>query len=247
MQHGSKTLSSFGGSVESSRGVGTCTKPHGSWQLWAHGPLLVGDPDKFLSLVGEHAHFIASPDLLPLGRIHLSAWERLRSHLESVGSPVLAEVERMLGGGPLKWEAAIENLVVNQGLDDVLDKYFKGSAYTASHFVGLTDSTPTPAAGDTMASHAGWSEVTAYTEGARQSLVLGSVSGQSVDNSASKAVFSINATVTVGGAFLCTNSTKGGTGGTLYSVGAFSGGDKSLGSGDSLSVQGTFTQADDGV
>lgn len=48
-------------------------------------------------------------------------------------------------------------------------------------------------------------------------------------------------------AFLCTNSTKGGTAGTLYSVGAFSGGDKSLGSGDSLSVQGTFTQADDGV
>jgi len=67
MQHGSKTLSSFGGSVESSRGVGTCTKAHGSWRLWAHGPLLVGDPDKFLSLVGEHAHFIASLDLLQLG------------------------------------------------------------------------------------------------------------------------------------------------------------------------------------
>jgi hypothetical protein len=162
---------------------------------------LAGDPEKFLSLVGEHAYFIASPDLLQLGRIHLSTWERLRSHLQSVGSPVLSEVERMLGGGLLKWEAAIENLVVNQGLDDVLDKYFKASAYTASHFVGLTDSTPTPAAGDTMAAHAGWTEVTAYTEGTRQSLVLGAVSGQSVDNSASKAVFSINATVTVGGAF----------------------------------------------
>ena len=56
-----------------------------------------------------------------------------------------------------------------------------------------------------------------------------------------------NATVTVGGAFLSTNSTKGGSTGTLYSVGHFSGGDKSLGSGDSLSVQGAFTQADDGV
>lgn len=141
MQHGSKTLSSFGGSVESRRGVGTCTKAHGSWRLWAHDSLLVGDPDKFLTLVGQHAHFISSPDLLQLGRIHLSTWARLGSHLESVGSPVLTEVERMLGGGLLKWEAAIENLLVNQGLDDVLDKYFKGSAYTASHFVGLADST----------------------------------------------------------------------------------------------------------
>jgi hypothetical protein len=33
----------------------------------------------------------------------------------------------------------------------------------------------------------------------------------------------------------------------LFQPAPLSGGDKSLGSGDSLSVQGTFTQADDGV
>ncbi|GAG46997.1 unnamed protein product, partial [marine sediment metagenome] len=35
---------------------------------------------------------------------------------------------------------------------------------------GLTDGTPTPAAGDTMASHGGWTEVVAYDEGVRQTL-----------------------------------------------------------------------------
>jgi hypothetical protein len=146
--------------------------------------------------------------------------------------------------GNKKWEETIDNLVTNEGLNDVLDKYLKGSAYTASFFVGLTDSTPTPAAGDTMASHAGWAEVTAYTEGTREALTLGTVSGQSVDNSASKASFSINADTTViGGGFVTTNSTKGGSTGTLYSVAAFTAADKSLDNGDTLNVTVTATSA----
>lgn len=146
--------------------------------------------------------------------------------------------------GNLKWRDENHNTVVNVGLDDVLDKYFKGSTYTAAFYVGLTDGTPTVAAGDTMSSHAGWAEVTAYTEGARQTLTLGSVSSQSVSNTASKATFSINANTTViGGAFLCTNSTKGGTSGTLYGAAALSAGDKSLDSGDTLQVTVTLTAA----
>ncbi len=145
--------------------------------------------------------------------------------------------------GKLKWKETVFNLVVNAGLDDSLDKHLKGSSYTAAWYVGLTDGTPTVAAGDTMASHAGWTEITAYSEGVRQTLTLGSVSGQSVDNSASKAVFSINGSTTVGGVFLATNSTKGGSSGTLYGGGAFAGGDKSVGSGDTLNVTTTLTAA----
>ena len=129
--------------------------------------------------------------------------------------------------GKLKWREVVWNTVVNVGLDDVLDKYFKGSTYTAAHYVGLTDSTPTVAAGDTMASHAGWTEIQTYSEAVRQTLTLGTVSSQSVDNSASKAVFSINGTATVGGAFVTTNNTKGGTTGTLYGAAAFTAGDRS--------------------
>lgn len=152
-------------------------------------------------------------------------------------------VEAFDSEGNLKWSDEFDNLVTDAGVNDVLDKYFKGSTYTAAHYVGLTDGTPTPAAGDTMASHAGWVEVTDYAEATREALVLGAVAAKSVDNSASKASFAINATVTVGGAFVTTVSTKGGSTGTLYGVGAFTGGDRSLVSGDTLNVTVTLTGA----
>lgn len=158
------------------------------------------------------------------------------------GLRVHYHVEALDKDGKLKWEDDFFNLVVTAGLNDSLDKHLKGSAYTAAWYVGLTDGTPTPAAGDTMASHAGWTEVTAYTEGTREVLTLGSVSAGSVDNSASKASFSINANgTTIGGAFVTDTSTKGGATGILYGVGAFTAGDKTLDSGDTLNVTVTLT------
>lgn len=125
--------------------------------------------------------------------------------------------------GQVKWEETIENLTVNTGLADMLSKYWKGSAYSAAFYVGLKGS-GTIAAGDTMASHAGWTEVTGYSQGARPALTFGAVTGTttaSVDNSASPAAFGINATVTVAGAFITTDSTKGGTAGTLIGASDF--------------------------
>lgn len=166
---------------------------------------------------------------------------------DSIGGRTLRthfKVECLDKDGNVKWTEEFTNLVVNEGLDDSLDKHLKGSAYTAAWYVGLTDGTPTPAAGDTMASHAGWAEVTAYSEGARQTLTLGTVSGQSVDNSGSPAAFTINAgSTTVGGCFITSNSTKGGTTGTLYGVGAFTEGDRTLASSDTLNVTVTLTAA----
>lgn len=143
--------------------------------------------------------------------------------------------------GNLKWTDEARNLVVTEGLNDSLDKHLKGSSYTAAWYVGLTGASPSPAAGDTMSSHSGWTELTSYSESARPSLVLGTVSGGSVDNSANKAQFSISASGTVGGAFVVSNSTKGGTTGVLYGVGAFSGGNRSVASGDTLRVTVTCT------
>lgn len=159
----------------------------------------------------------------------------------TVGMSTRYEVECIGPDGTVKWRDGFTNLVVTAGRNDLLDKYFQGSTYTAAHYVGLTDGTPTFDAADTMSSHAGWVEVTDYSEGTREALTLGSVSAGSVDNSASKAQFSINGTATVGGAFVATNSTKGGTSGTLYGGGAFSGGDKSVTSGDTLNVTVTLT------
>jgi len=153
------------------------------------------------------------------------------------------EIECHGPDGQLKWRETIENLVTTEGLNDILDKYLKGSTYTAAWYVGLTSGTPTVAAGDTMSSHAGWTEIADYSESVRQTLTLGSVSGGSVSNTASKATFSINGTVTIGGAFVVSVSTKSGSTGVLYGAGAFTGGNKSASSGDSLTVTVTLTAA----
>jgi hypothetical protein len=63
-----------------------------------------------------------------------------------------------------------------------------------------------------------------------------------ISNSASVAVFSINGTVTVAGAFLTSNNTKGGTTGILFSASDFqSPGDRAVVSGDTLNVTYQFS------
>lgn len=159
-----------------------------------------------------------------------------------IGFSTHYDIECFDSEGNLKWIESFDNLVVNTGLDDNLDKYFKGSAYTAAFYVGLSDGTPTIAAADTLASHVGWVTVTPYSDVNDPTLSLGTVATQSVDNSASKAVFNINATATVGGAFLKDNNTKGSAVGLLYGVGAFAA-DKAVTSGDTLNVTITLTAA----
>ena len=93
-----------------------------------------------------------------------------------------------------------------------------------------------------MASHSSWSELAGYTQSTRPALSLGTVASQSVDNSASKGTFSVNATATVAGAFLSTDNTKSGTSGTLYGVVDF-GSSRAVISGDTLEVTVTLTSA----
>jgi hypothetical protein len=149
--------------------------------------------------------------------------------------------------GNHKWTAKSPNLVVNVGLADMNDKYFSGSGYSATWYLGLygAASSNNPAAGDTMASHAGWTEVTDYSQSTRPAATFGSatVADPSViNNSGSVAVFSINNTVTVGGAFLTSNNTKGGTTGILFSASDFQApGDRNVVSGDTLNVTYQFS------
>ena len=149
--------------------------------------------------------------------------------------------------GNLKWEAETPNLVVNGGLQDMNAKYFTGSSYTATWYIGLygAGASNNPAAGDTMASHAGWTEITPYSNATRPTATFGTptTANPSVaTNSASPAVFTINATATVGGAFLTSNNTKGGTTGILFSAADFSApGDRVVASGDTLNVSYTFS------
>jgi hypothetical protein len=148
--------------------------------------------------------------------------------------------------GRLKWTDEFHNIVVTAGLNDSLDKHFKGSNYTAAWYVGLLSATPTVDPTDTMASHDGWTEVAAYDEAVRQTLTLGSISGGSVSNTAAKAVFTISTDSTdIGGAFISNGSAKatdsGYNTGVLYGAGAFTQGNKSLDDGDTLTVTVTLT------
>jgi hypothetical protein len=149
--------------------------------------------------------------------------------------------------GNLKWREDNDNLVVNVGLQDMNTKYFSGSSYTAAWYIGLygAGASNTPAAGDTMSSHAGWTENTTYSNATRPQAVFGTATTANpsvISNSASVAVFNINGTTTVGGAFLVSNSTKGGTTGTLFSASDFqSPGDRAVVNGDTLNVTYQFS------
>lgn len=149
--------------------------------------------------------------------------------------------------GNLKWDSETHNLVVNGGLQDMNAKYFTGSSYTAAWYLGVYGAAASnnPAAGDTMASHAGWTEVTAYSESTRPACTFGTptTADPSVaTNSASPATFSVNGTTVIGGAFLTTNNTKGGTTGVLFSAGDFAApGDRSVVAGDTLTLTYTFS------
>ena len=150
--------------------------------------------------------------------------------------------------GILKWSAEESNLVVNVGL-----QYMAGTALTSTTqittwYVGLygAGASNTPAAGDTMSSHIGWTEVTPYS-GARPTATFAAATNANpsvVTNSASPASFAITSTQTVGGAFLVSNSTAGGSTGTLFSAADFqSPGDRNVVSGDTLNVTYTFSLA----
>lgn len=150
----------------------------------------------------------------------------------------------------LKWEDEFDNLVTTQGKNDLLDKYFKGSSYTAAWYVSLIDADTNwsaVAAGDTAAQingSNGWDEAATtnatYSNANRVTLTLGTPSAGSVDNSASTADFTINATNSIKGAFVISNNTKDGTTGILYSAGAFAA-DRAVVNGDTLKVTITLT------
>ena len=147
--------------------------------------------------------------------------------------------------GQLKWEASSPNLVVNQGLKDMNDKYFSGAAYTATWFIGLITgpgSGTTFAAADTLASHAGWTEYTDYS-GNRGAITFGAatLADPSVITNGTAVQFNITgAGGTVAGAFLASVAT--GTSGILFSESDFQApGDRAVVSGDVLNVTYQFS------
>jgi hypothetical protein len=146
--------------------------------------------------------------------------------------------------GQKKWEDTFHNLVVNEGLQDLNNKYFKGVTYSAAWYLGLITgpgSGTTYIAGDTLATHTGWTEFTNYS-GNRKAVTFGTptlADPSVISNSASPSSFTITGGGgTVAGAFLTNVDT--GTSGILFSEGDFTGGDKVVAAGDTVNVTYTF-------
>lgn len=151
--------------------------------------------------------------------------------------------------GKLKWKDTIDNLITTVGKNFILDTVLAGSAYTVTGpYLGLISNvsyTTGPAVGDTMSSHGGWTEAGAtnaptYTS-PRKTAVFNAASGGSkaLSSNLSFAITS-GTNVIIKGAFLVLGtgavSTIDNTSGTLFSAGTFSGGDKTVSNGDTLTV-----------
>lgn len=132
------------------------------------------------------------------------------------------------------WDS--HNLVVNQGLNHVLDVALHGSTQTATWYIGVFEGNYQPLATDTAATIvASSTECTAYTEGIRQIYNEAAAASQVTTNVASKATFTFNATKTIYGAFLSSVSTLSATTGVLLAADK-AGTAKSVTSGDQLLI-----------
>lgn len=123
------------------------------------------------------------------------------------------------------WEHNGPNGITNEGMHYVLEVAFRSDAMSpvaqlAPWAAGLIDdaSFTAVAAGDTMASHAGWIEATQYTEADRQTLAFGAAAARAITAQVS---FTMNATKTIRGLFITSDDTKSGTTGTLFSTALF--------------------------
>ena len=150
--------------------------------------------------------------------------------------------------GAVKWEDDIYNMVVNTGKQTIMTGYLTNAAQGAV-VMGLVgnngSSTTTIALTDTQASHTGWYEVGAANapaySGTRKTPAFGTAtsSGSTTTIATSATVtFSMTSSGTVTGAFINVGGTSAidNTTGTLFSAGTFTGGSKSVNSGDTLNV-----------
>jgi hypothetical protein len=162
------------------------------------------------------------------------------SFIETANAEGVYTVTCIGADGNIKWSEDIQNTVVTQGKNYLLTLMTSASSTNVLR-MGLKG-TGSAASTDTYTSHAGWSEVTAYT-GSRGTPAWSASSGGSISTS-SAVSFSINGTATVAGCMLVmapTATTLGtagdtaATGAVLYSAGDFAA-SKSVTSGDTLNV-----------
>jgi hypothetical protein len=153
--------------------------------------------------------------------------------------------------GNVLWEDTFPNTVVTVGKNAMLDIPLAGAGYTVTGpFMGLISSVgySAIAAGDTMASHAGWTEAglaNAPTYTAPRKTAAWSVAAGGAKSLSAGLVFAMTGAGTLKGGFLVFNtgavSTIDDTNGTLFSAGLFTGGDQPVVATNTVTVSYTMT------
>ncbi len=150
--------------------------------------------------------------------------------------------------GKLVDQWAQKNVTTTQGLNSMLDATFHGTTAIGTWYMGLFENNYTPLVTDTYAVP-GFTESTAYNESARVVYNEAAAVNKVTTNVANKSTFTMNATKTIYGAFLCGGgsapTTKGNTagGGILFAASQFAAA-KSVVANDVLLVTCTITLAD---
>lgn len=173
-------------------------------------------------------------------------------HYERTPSGVYIEKAGIFLGGVFRtWvngrdEQVDPNVVLYDGIDDILKVYFAQAAQrTAFYVVPFSNDVDPPPDLKATDFPATMGEFTHYTETTRPVWAKGAVSGQSISNTATPAQFTSDATGgTVWGAALTTASGKQATSGLMVCCARFSRQRDLAGTGDKLSIEYAFVGRD---
>ena len=151
--------------------------------------------------------------------------------------------------GKLKWVDEAQNILTDEGLNRILNVLLHGTIQTATWYCTLVETDTIPAAGMNYDVPV-YTESVAYDELTRPAYVEAESVAKSTTNSASKAVFTINATKTMYGASLVSINTKGdhtaGANNVLLCYAKFAV-SRAVLDDDVINLTYTITSADDGV
>jgi hypothetical protein len=161
---------------------------------------------------------------------------RFASKIEKTTTTGQYVFELFDANGNKKDEWIQKNIVVDEGINKVLNMLSGAQAQIASWYIGIFEGVYTPVASDTALTFpTSATETTAYSETVRPTWTTAVTSTKTLTNAASKATFTFTASKTIQGAFVTSSSVKSSTGGVLLSAVLFSS-PKTVGLGDQLQV-----------
>lgn len=173
----------------------------------------------------------------------VKCWKNRAAHIRSVMGLPPEE-------GDLVWLVERYNLIPDAGLATFLGGTLVAALGSYNWYMGLVDNAgfSTYDSSDTAAQIGGsngWTEWQSYSEPTRQQFTPGTVTfgggSAQVDNTASQPNFTMTAAGTIRGVFVASDSTKGGTSGTLLSEVDFTAGSSTVVIGNVLQILQTYS------